>query len=198
MFLEIFGSPWALIAVWIVGPAILFALHRRNERRAAAASSPAGPGAPASPAVPKRSDTAVTKVPAQPLDVTSGFRGIRWGDPPPAAFARVEGSGDEETYERPGEPRRVEDVPVETIRYVFTGGHLSAVKIDASLHLADRLLKALTERWGDPEPSDARARKHQWARLAGGAKATAAWLERNPVAQRATLWILHKSPTHPA
>jgi hypothetical protein len=93
---------------------------------------------------------------------------------------------------------RVEDVPVEDIKYVFTQKQLAAVRIEAPLHLGEPLQRALTTRWGPPDTQDPRAAKQQWTHLVSGPMATAAVLDKNPVSRRDAHYIFRTVERRPA
>ena len=204
MILRILGSPWALVAAWIIGPAILIAIHRRNKRlaeqqekggRKGAAS--AAPARDTDPGTGSGRAPGATPIPGR-QEVVPGFRDLRWGDAPTQAMTLVSQNAAEAVYALPGDLLRVEDVPVETIHYIFSDGKFAAVRIDAPLHAGDPLLRALSQHWGFPDTSDPRALKQQWTHLVSGALATAAVLEKNPVSRRATLFLFRKLPAVPA
>lgn len=195
MILRILGSPWALVAAWIIGPAILIAIHRRNKRLAEQAKT-GGKGGAATPPPPRDTDAGRTPTPGRQEPVP-GFRDLRWGDPPPQAMTLVSQNEAEAVYALSGDLLRVEDVPVETIHYIFSDGKFAAVRVDAPLHAGDQLLRALSQNWGFPDTGDPRALKQQWTHLVSGAMATAAMLEKNPVSRRATLFLFRKLPTGP-
>jgi hypothetical protein len=197
MLLRILVSPWTLVAVWIIGPAILIAIHRRNKARLEAkVASPAEVSRMAAASRNER-ESAETQVPEIRPDVIPGFRDLKWGDAPPPSMEVVSKNGDESVCTRHGELLRVEDVPVETINYIFSGGHFSAVRVDAPLHAADPLFRALSRRWGAPDTQDPKALKQQWVHLVSGPMATAAVLEKNPVSHRTTLFLFRKAEKRP-
>lgn len=193
MLLDILASKWTLIAVWIAGPAVLFLLYRRNRPKAAPHAAPPPPRVDD-----KELDTAVTKM-ATGQGAAPGFRDLKWGDPPPEHGMELVGKdGENAFYTRASDVLRVEDVPVETIQYVFSGAKLSSVRIDAPLHAFDPLLRGLSKHWGPPETHDPKSLKQHWPHLLSGALGTAAILEKNAVSRRTTLFIFRKPESHAA
>ncbi len=85
MLLRFLGSVPVLIAVWILGPLALFLIARHNKRRRAAemAQAAAGKAAAAPPKKDRDTSAGVTPVPMVPMDITPGFRDLKWGDAPP-------------------------------------------------------------------------------------------------------------------
>src|SRR5437016_4414402 len=131
MLIRFLGNTWTLVAVWVLGPVLLFVLHRRNKAKEEEATR--APGSSASSSAPASSDNEGTRsgktrpgLPAEePMtgyeirEIPSGFRGIKWGDPPVDGMSVVHDEGNDKLMSRASDDLKIEGVPLTSVLYSF-------------------------------------------------------------------------------
>lgn len=183
------AQTWVLVTAFIVGPAFLFWMYRRRwrlEKEAQEAASGTRKGA-ALPAAPK---PAAKPAPEEPIVVRKplwpGYRGIRWGQPPPEGMTVLHADGDTRFLVRPSDELLIGSVRLSSTVYSFRLDQLEAVVIELPLQGFEPLLRHLTSEWGTPKSSTDRGR-HVWADAGTGPDASQAVLEKKVESRTARL-----------
>ena len=186
MFLRVMGSPWALVAVWTIGPLLLWAIFKNKE--------PKDPGITRSsathqPPSPQKTNPAVTPLSTERREVTPGFRDYKWGDSPKPGMAIVHEEGEEKLYARPEDDLNLDGVTLKAIHYSFHRNRLQAVMIDLPIASADAVFKGRCSKWGIPKQPNPRQPKFFWPDMLAGMDSTQAVFEKNAMAGKASLII---------
>jgi hypothetical protein len=192
MFLRIMGSPWALVAVWTLGPLLLWFIFKKKE--------PKGPDikrtsathqAPPSQHLHK-TNAGVTPLPAERHEVTPGFRDYKWGDSPKPGMAVVHQEGEEILYARREDELVLDAVPLTSINYSFHRDRLQAVMIDMPLASGDTVFKERCAKWGMPKQPSLRQPRFFWLDMLTGMDSTQAVFEKHGMGGKASLIISSK------
>ena len=180
MLRHFLGQPWVLVATLLIGPTILYLIFRRRSRIEGDAKKPVqGKPRPAStakaaPAVAARlqpEDAGIRKA------LGSGFRGLKWGQPPVEGMTVVHEEGETRFLVRPSDDPRIGNVHISSAAYSFRLGRLEAVVIELPTTGFELLTRHLTSEWGPPKSSPDRS-KHVWADPGTGPDASQAVLEK--------------------
>lgn len=87
----------------------------------------------------------------------SGFKTLRWGDPPLFYMDRLDRRDGLDVYFLPGEADRYAGIATADIRYLYRDGGLCRVEVDWRKALGLReyksLVESLTREWGQPDES---------------------------------------------
>jgi len=207
MLIRILGNTWTLVAVWVLGPVILYVLHRRNkakEQEATRAPMKTAPSsAPATadgentrsgktrPGVPMPGEEPVTGYEIK--EIPSGFRGLKWGEAPVEGMNVVHDEGNDKLMARASDELKIENVPINSVLYSFNLDRLQGVMIDMPILSADPLFKILQSQWGQPKQPNPRQPKFYWLSRLQGMEATQAVFEKNHIAQKASLILSSKA-----
>ena len=188
MLLHFLGQTWVLVATFLIGPTILFLIFRRHSRVERDAKLPAAAARPAG--TPK--STPVAAAPSQPerdgarTGLGSGFRGLKWGQPPVEGMTVVHEDGETQFLVRPSDDPRIGNVHISSAAYSFHLNRLAAVVIELPISGFELLTRHFTTEWGPPRSSPDRS-KHVWTDPGTGPEASQAVLEKKPDSRTARL-----------
>lgn len=81
-------------------------------------------------------------------DIKSGFRDLKWGQPPPQGMVKVGDivTGDE--FERSSDKLLIGDIKLSKIRYYYNKSRLIGVKVFAAIEYSDKFKLICEEWWG--------------------------------------------------
>jgi len=185
MLMRFLGSTYALIAIWIVAPVVLWWVWRRS--RGTASGERKKPLTPVAPAV----SSGAGKEKREPA--VPGFRDLRWGDAPPDGMTVVHEEGERKLCTRDGEDLSLDGTPVGSILYSFHRGQLVAVRIEMPLGAGERVFRSRSAVWGAPKQASKDQQRTFWLDLFAGSNATQAVFEKNTATAKASLTISQRS-----
>lgn len=183
------GQTWVLVASLVLAPTILYWMHRRRKRLAEGAGRPAGTEKRPAPAAKAATPTATPAAPEPPTarkPLWPGYRGIKWGQPPPEGMKVLHEEGETRFLARPSDELRIGNVHISSVAYSFRLDQLEAVVIDLPLGGFELLARHLTAEWGSPRSSADRG-KLVWADPGSGPDASQAVLEKRVESRSARL-----------
>jgi hypothetical protein len=189
------GQPWVLVATLLIGSTILYLIYRRRSRATEDAKQPAA-GTPRPAGTPKAAP--VVAAPSQTEDrgvrkaLGSGFRGIKWGQPPVEGMAAVHEEGETRFLVRPSDDLKIGNVHISSAAYSFRLNRLETVVIELQATGFELLIRHLTSEWGPPRSTPDRG-KHVWADPGTGPEASQAILEKKADSRTARLVISSKA-----
>jgi len=185
MLMRFLGSTYALIAIWIVGPLLLWWIWKRS--RNSSLGERKTPLAPAAATLRDAGDRGKheTAVP--------GFRDLRWGDAPPDGMTLVHEDGDEKLFSRSSDVLALDGTPVGSILYSFHRSQLAAVRIDMPLGAGERVFRSRCAVWGTPKQPAIDQERYFWLDLFGGSNATQAVFEKSTASAKAALTISRRT-----
>ena len=194
MFLRVMGSPWALAAVWTIGPLLLWLIFKKKkpEESVVKGASGAQRAQHAQHAHPQKPNPGGTPLSAERREVVPGFRDFRWGESPKPGMAVVHQEGEEILYSRAEDELLLDGVPLNAIHYSFHRDRLQAVMIDLPLTSADAVFKERCAKWGMPKQPNLRQPRFFWMDMLSGMDSTQAVFEKTPAAGKASLIISGK------
>lgn len=191
------GQTWVIVTAFILGPVILYFMHRHRFRKGETTKRPAA-GAPRPVETPKAAPAPSAPVPAEVSGVRKplwpGFRGIKWGQPPAEGMTVVHEEGDARFLARPSDELRIGNVHLGSIVYSFRLSLLEAVIIELPIAGFELLTRHLTSEWGPPRSAADRSR-HVWTDSGTGPESSQAVLEKRPENRTARL-VLSSRAAH--
>lgn len=191
---RLFGNYIALVAVWTIGPLILWTIRKRNKKKLdleKRGNRPvSSPQAPPHDEVTRAGVMAMAAV--ERKEVVPGFRDVRWGESPKPEMTLNHSDGDEKLFIRPGDDLTMDGAPLKSIHYSYHRDRLQAVMIEMKIAQAEMVFKAICARWGMPKQPNLRQARFFWMDLLAGMDSTQAVFEKNHMAGKASFIISSK------
>jgi hypothetical protein len=173
--LTLLGDPLLQIVTFVFGTAVLVRLARRNRARKQQAEEQ------------RRAIGAGTF-----SGIRSGFRDLKWGEPPRPDMTVYHDGADEKLFVRRRDALVYAGAPLKAVLYAYKRNQLQAVMLEMPHASADDVRRALVNQWGRPLRPNPAVVKDFWPEILSGVDAMQAVLEDSPMNHYATLVISSK------